>query len=81
MESKNEVMRINIPLITTEAKKIAEQVEKGNILGLHETYSSFYKAYPILFKNLVEKTMTIEEVIVLLDTFNRAQNHFINNYT
>jgi hypothetical protein len=80
MDSKNELMRVNVSIIKSEAKKIAEHVEKGNTLNLHETYSSFYKAYPILFKNLLEKTMTIEEVIVLLDTFDRAQNHFIDNY-
>ena len=80
MESKSDLLRIDVPKIKQEAKKIAEQIEKGNALGLHDKYDSFYKAYPVLFKNLIEKKMTIEEVIVLLDTFDRAQNHFIDNY-
>jgi hypothetical protein len=79
-DSENNLIRIDIPKIRHEAKLISKQVEKGNISGLEDKYSCFYLAYPILFKNLIEKKMSFEEVDVLLDAFDRAQNHFIDNF-
>ena len=76
----NNLIRINIQQIKDEAKSISEAVENGNIDGLEEKYHSFLLAYPILFKNLIDKKMSFEEVDVLLDAFNRAQNHFIDNF-
>jgi hypothetical protein len=74
------LIRINIAKIKQEAKEISKQVEKGIITGLNEKYSNFSSTYPVLFKNMIEKKMTFEEVDILLDTFDRAQNHFIDNF-
>jgi hypothetical protein len=74
------LIRINIAKIKQEAKEISKQVEKGIITVLNEKYSNFSSTYPVLFKNMIEKKMTFEEVDILLDTFDRAQNHFIDNF-
>ena len=79
-DSKNNLIRIDIPKIRKEAKSISKSVEKGDLNGLEDKYNCFFLAYPILFKNLVEKKMSFEEVDVLLDAFDRAQNHFIDNF-
>jgi hypothetical protein len=78
--STERLKHINIVKIKQEAKEISKQVEKGKITGLNEKYSNFSNAYPVLFKNMIEKKMTFEEVDILLDTFDRAQNHFIDNF-
>jgi hypothetical protein len=78
-ESVN-LKQININKIKKEAKEIFDLVEKGKINGIHNKYSNFSLAYPLLFTNIIEKKMSIEEVNILLDTFNIAQNHFIDNY-
>lgn len=78
--SSDGLIRINIAKIKQEAKEISKQVEKGIITGLKEKYSDFSSTYPVLFKNMIEKKMTFEEVDILLDTFDRAQNHFIDNF-
>jgi hypothetical protein len=82
MESnENENLKIiNISKIKKEAREIFDLVEKGKKKGLHEKYSEFSLAYPVLFTNIIEKKMSIEEVDILLDTFNIAQNHFIDNF-
>ena len=79
-DTDNTLIRIDITKIRDEAKLISKAVEKGNINGLEDKYNCFYLAYPILFKNLIEKKMSFEEVDVLLDAFDRAQNHFIDNF-
>jgi hypothetical protein len=78
--SSDGLIRINIAKIRQEAKEISKQVEKGKITGLNEKYSNFSSAYPLLFTNMIEKKMTFEQVDILLDTFDRAQNHFIDNF-
>ena len=78
--TENNLIRINTQKIKDEAKSISEAVENGTIDGLEEKYNSFLLAYPVLFKNLIEKKMSFEEVDVLLDAFDRAQNHFIDNF-
>jgi hypothetical protein len=79
-DTDNTLIRINVTKIREEAKLISKAVEKGNLTGLEDKYNCFYLAYPILFKNLIEKKMCFEEVDVLLDAFDRAQNHFIDNF-
>jgi hypothetical protein len=79
-DTENNLIRIDIPKIRKEAKLISKKVEKGNLDGLEDKYNCFYRTYPILFKNLIEKKMSFEEVDVLLDAFDRAQNHFIDNF-
>jgi hypothetical protein len=79
-DTDNNLIRINITKIREEAKLISKAVEKGNLIGLEQKFNCFYLAYPILFKNLIEKKMSFEEVDVLLDAFDRAQNHFIDNF-
>jgi len=78
-ESEN-LKQINICKIKKEAKEIYDLVKKGKVKDLHTKYSNFSLAYPFLFTNIIEKKMSIEEVNVLLDTFNIAQNHFIDNF-
>ena len=78
--SSDGLIRINIAKIKQEAKEISKQVEKGKITGLKEKYTDFSSTYPVLFKNMIEKKMTFEEVDILLDTFDRVQNHFIDNF-
>lgn len=79
-ESSNGLKQINIAKIKEEAKEISIWIESGVRNGLSEKYSNFSRAYPVLFKNLVENKMSYEEIEVLLDTFDRAQNHFIDNF-
>ena len=78
-ENGDGLMRIDVDTIKREAREISTYVEKGKIGGLTKKYQKFHDNFPILFKNIVEKTMSIEEVEVLLDTFNRAQEHLIQN--
>jgi hypothetical protein len=78
-ESEN-LKVINISKIKKEAKELADLVEQGKTKDLHLKFSNFSLAYPLLFTNIIEKKMSSEEVDILLDTFNRAQNHFIDNF-
>lgn len=75
----NELMRLDIEKVKKEAKEIDLWVKTGVTTGLAQKYKMFHDNFPILFKNIIEKKLSIEEVVVLLDTFDRAQDHFIQN--
>ena len=77
---KDNLITINVNKIKNEAKELFDLVDKGQKEGLQTKFNNFSLAYPVLFTNIVEKKMTIDEVNVLLDTFNIAQNHFIDNF-
>jgi hypothetical protein len=81
MNENNELKRINITKIKNEAKLIAKKIEKPNfnLESLKIEYNSFYNAYPILFNNLVNKKMTLEELDILLNTLDNAQEHFFKS--
>ena len=71
--------RLDVEKVKADAREIVMWVESGITKGLEVKYRKFYDHFPIFFKNLLEKKMSIEEAEVLLDTFNRAQETFLNN--
>lgn len=75
------IYKLDIDRIKREASEIVELIAQpdNDYNKIKEKYSSFVKVYPIIFRNIINKTMSIEEIHVLLDTFNTAQMHFINN--
>ena len=80
-DDKSEHKRINISKIRNEANEIGKIIDKDNfdVNKLKIQYNSFFKAYPILFDNLVNKKMTLEELNVLLNTLDNAQEHFFKS--
>jgi len=79
MDNNNGLMRLDVEKVKKEAKEIDLWVKAGVTSGLAQKYSMFYTNFPILFKNIIENKISIEEVDVLLETFERAQEHFIQN--
>lgn len=75
----NELYRLDVEKVKADAKEIVLWIDSGITKGLEIKYKKFHDNFPIFFKNLVEKKMSIEEAEVLLDTFNRAQETFLNN--
>lgn len=75
------IYKLDIDRIKREASEIANliNIPDNNHNTLSVKYSEFVTAYPLIFKNLINKTMSLEEIHILLDTFNTAQMHFINN--
>jgi hypothetical protein len=75
------IYKLDIDRIKREACEIAELISQpdNDYDKIKEKYVAFVKVYPIIFRNIINKTMSIEEIHVLLDTFNTAQMHFINN--
>lgn len=80
-DNNNEIKRINIDKIRKEAKDICKLVDNKNfdINKIKKEFNTFFLAYPILFNNLVEKKMSIEEFDILLNTLENAQEHFIKS--
>ena len=79
-DDKSEFKRINISKIRNEANEISKIIDKSyDINKLKNDYNSFYTAYPILFDNLVNKKMTFEELNILLNTLDNAQDHFFKS--
>jgi len=78
---EKELKRINITKIRNEANEIGKLIDKDNfdINKLKNQYNSFFNAYPILFNNLVNKKMTLEELNILLNTLDNAQEHFFKS--
>jgi hypothetical protein len=81
-EQDDNLMRINVSKIRAEASEISAYVESGisNKLELSKKYQTFSKAYPTLFNNLVDKKLSFEELDVILNTLDNAQEHFIKNF-
>ena len=79
MADENKLMRLDVEKVKKDAKEIELWVKSGITQGLDKKYKMFYSNFPILFKNIVEGKISIEEVDVLLETFDRAQDHFIQN--
>jgi hypothetical protein len=78
--SKN-VYKLDIDRIKREISEIIELISQPDYNGyeIKEKYREFVETYPLIYKNIINKTMTLEEINILLDTFNKAQMHFINN--
>ena len=79
--SNKNVYKLDIERIKRDACEIVELLTRPEPShnGIMEKYAEFIEVYPIIFRNIINKTMSIEEIHVLLDTFNTAQMHFINN--
>ncbi len=77
----SELKSININKIRKEAHDICKLIDKKNIdiNKIKNEFNTFYLAYPILFNNLVEKKMSIEEFDILLNTLETAQDHFFKS--
>jgi NDP-sugar pyrophosphorylase family protein len=71
----------DIEKIRNEATEISKLIDKSNfdVNKLKIQYNSFFKAYPILFDNLISKKMTLEELNILLNTLANAQEHFFKS--
>jgi len=80
-DNNTELKRINITKIRNEANEIGNLIDKPNynIDELKNKFNSFYNAYPILFNNLVDKKMSLEELNILLNTLDNAQDHFFKS--
>jgi hypothetical protein len=80
-DDKSEIKRIDIEKIRNEATEISKLIDKSNfdVNKLKIQYNSFFKAYPILFDNLISKKMTLEELNILLNTLANAQEHFFKS--
>ncbi len=78
--SKN-IYKLDIDRIKREVGEIIELTAQPdyNCDEIKGKYCEFVQTYPIIYKNIINKSMTLEEINVLLDTFNTAQMHFINN--
>jgi hypothetical protein len=80
VDDNSELKKINISKIRNEANEIGKIIEKNyDINKLKNEYNSFYMAYPILFDNLVNKKLTLEELNVILNTLDNAQEHFFKS--
>jgi hypothetical protein len=75
------IYKLDIDRLKSEACEIADLMTQpdNNADTIKKKYKEFAEIYPIIFRNIINKTMSIEEIHVLLDTFNTAQMHFINN--
>jgi hypothetical protein len=80
-DTSTNVYKLDIDRIKREVCEIIELIAQPdyNCDQIKEKYSEFVETYPIIYKNIVNKSMTLEEINILLDTFNTAQMHFINN--
>ncbi len=80
-DNNTEYKRININKIRNEADEISKLIDKKNydINKLKTQYNSFFLAYPILFNNLVDKKLSLEELNILLTTLENAQEHFFKS--
>ena len=80
-DDRSENKRINIEKIRNEAKEISKIIDENyfDVNKLKNDYNSFYMAYPILFDNLANKKMTLEELNILLNTLANAQEHFFKS--
>ena len=80
-DNNTEYKRININKIRNEADEISKLIDKNNydINKLKTQYNSFFLAYPILFNNLVDKKLSLEELNILLTTLDNAQEHFFKS--
>ncbi len=78
--SKN-VYKLDIDRIKREVSELIELTTQPdyNCDEMNKKYSEFVETYPLIYKNIINKTMSLEEINILLDTFNTAQMHFINN--
>ena len=79
--TNSNVYKLDIDRIKREVGEIIELTSQSNYNcdEIKKKYSEFIETYPTIYKNIIEKTMSNEEINVLLDTFNTAQMHFINN--
>jgi DNA polymerase III delta prime subunit len=75
------IYKLDIDRIKREVCEIIELHAQpdSNLDCIKEKYCEFIETYPLIYKNIVNKTMTADEINILLDTFNTAQTHFINN--
>ena len=71
--------RLDIDQIRKEANEIYVLVETGKTNDLDKKFQKFKTNLPMLYNNILSRKMSIEEVEVFLDTFNRAQEHFLSN--
>jgi hypothetical protein len=80
-DDNNTIKKINISKIRNEANEIGKLIDKNNcdINNLKNEYNSFYMAYPILFDNLINKKLTLEELNIILNTLENAQEHFFKS--
>ena len=80
-DDNTELKRINITKIRNEANEIGNLIDKPNynVDELRNKFNSFYNAYPILFNNLVNKKMSLEELNILLNTLDNVQDHFFKS--
>lgn len=80
-DNNSEYKRININKIRNEAIQISKLIDTNNfdINKLKIEFKSFFLAYPILFNNLVDKKLSLEEFNILLDTLENAQEHFFKS--
>ena len=79
--TSNNVYKLDIDRIKREVCEIIELTIQPdyNSDEIKEKYCEFVQTYPIIYKNIINKSMSLEEINILLDTFNTAQLHFINN--
>ena len=80
-DDNTELKRINITKIRNEANEIGNLIDKPNynVDELRNKFNSFYNAYPILFNNLVNKKMSLEELNILLNNLDNVQDHFFKS--
>ena len=75
-----EDFRVDVGRIKREVGELSVLVEAGiPTRDLERKYASLRKAYPVLFKNIVNRTMSLEEMNLLLNAFADAQEKSFGN--
>jgi len=73
------IYRVDIDKIKAEAREINECVQSGLTAGLEKKHKKFIESFPIIYDNIINNKMSIEEIDVLLNTFSIAQEQYIKN--
>jgi hypothetical protein len=78
--STEEDLRVDVDRIKREVSELSVLVEAGiPVRELERKYVSLNRAYPVLFKNIVSRKMSLEEVNLLLNAFADAQEKSFGN--
>lgn len=73
-------LRVDVERIKREVSELSVLVGAGiPARELERKYVSLNKAYPVLFKNIVSRKMSLEEVNLLLNAFSDAQEKSFGN--
>jgi hypothetical protein len=72
---------LDINFLKSEVNKIYDALNSGVVKRevLLSKYKEFQTNFPSLMDNILKRKMSREEVMVLLDTFGKAQDTFNNN--